>query len=118
MRCALVTGVQTCALPILHDAVAHAQDEGGGHAGGLTAPMPGKIISISVKAGDTVKGGDALLVMEAMKMEHTITAPADGTVQEVFFQVGEQVRDGVELTDIVEGSRSKVKRNCQTEWPD
>src|SRR3546814_9278699 len=53
----------------MHDAVAHAQDEGGGHAGGLTAPMPGKIISISVKAGDTVKGGDALLVMRSE--EHT-----------------------------------------------
>src|SRR3546814_6874146 len=55
----------------LHDAVAHAQDEGGGHAGGLTAPMPGKIITISVKAAEAVNGGDALLVMEAMHMEPT-----------------------------------------------
>ncbi|MDS1139836.1 acetyl/propionyl/methylcrotonyl-CoA carboxylase subunit alpha [Pusillimonas sp. SM2304] len=84
----------------LHDAVAHAQDDGGDHGGGLTAPMPGKIISISVKAGDVVKSGDALLVMEAMKMEHTILAPADGTVQEVFFGVGDQVTDGVELIAI------------------
>src|SRR3546814_14880543 len=100
----------------MHDAVVHAQGEGGGHAGGLTAPMPGKIISISVKAGDTVKGGDALLVMEAMKMEHTITAPADGTVQEVFFQVGDQVSEGAELIAIGESTRCKVQRTCQTAW--
>lgn len=81
----------------LHDAVAHAQDDAGGHDGNLTAPMPGKIISISVKAGDQVKAGDTLLVMEAMKMEHTITAPDDGTVEEVFFAVGDQVTDGAEL---------------------
>ena len=86
----------------LHDAVAHAQDESGGHGGNLTAPMPGKIISISVRAGDQVKAGDALLVMEAMKMEHTITAPDDGTVEEVFFAVGDQVTDGAELISLSE----------------
>ncbi len=86
----------------IHDAVAHAEDDGGGHHGGLTAPMPGKIIAISVKAGDKVKGGDTLLVMEAMKMEHTITAPSDGTVEEVFFDVGDQVTDGAELIAIGE----------------
>lgn len=84
----------------IHDAVAHAEDDGAGHHGGLTAPMPGKIIAISVKAGDKVKGGDTLLVMEAMKMEHTITAPSDGTVEEVFFDVGDQVADGAELISI------------------
>ena len=81
----------------VHDAVAHAQEDSNEHAGGLTAPMPGKIISISVKAGDKVKSGDALLVMEAMKMEHTIHAPSDGTVEELFFDVGDQVGDGAEL---------------------
>src|SRR5690606_16736147 len=84
----------------LQDAVMHAQDDAMDHGGGLPAPMPGKIISISVKAGDVVKSGDPLLVMEAMKMEHTILAPADGTVQEVFFAVGDQVTDGVELIEI------------------
>src|SRR3546814_18541722 len=59
--------------------------------------MPGKIIAISVKAGDRVKAGDTLLVMEAMKMEHTILAPAGGTIEEVFFAVRDQVADGVEL---------------------
>ncbi|MFT0545221.1 biotin carboxylase N-terminal domain-containing protein [Allopusillimonas ginsengisoli] len=84
----------------IHDAVAHADDESSAHDGGLTAPMPGKIISLTVKAGDKVSRGDALLVMEAMKMEHTITAPADGTVEEVFFDVGDQVTDGAELISI------------------
>jgi len=84
----------------LHDALAHAQDAQGDHAGGLTAPMPGKIISIAVKAGDSVSKGQPLLVMEAMKMEHTISAPADGKVQEVFYAVGDQVTEGAELVAI------------------
>src|SRR5690606_41959334 len=67
-------------------AVAHAQEEGTDHGGSLTAPMPGKIISVAVAAGDTVKSGDILLVMEAMKMEHTICSPRDGVVAEVFYQ--------------------------------
>ncbi len=86
----------------VHDAVAHSVDDSAQHGGSLTAPMPGKIISISVKAGDKVKGGDALLVMEAMKMEHTIYAPADGTVEELFFSVGDQVNDGAELISLAD----------------
>jgi len=84
----------------IHDPMAHAIDEGNEHQGGLTAPMPGKIISIAVKTGDRVKSGDALMAMEAMKMEHTILAPADGIIGEVFFAVGDQVADGVELIAI------------------
>ncbi|HLU80061.1 MAG TPA: acetyl/propionyl/methylcrotonyl-CoA carboxylase subunit alpha [Burkholderiaceae bacterium] len=86
----------------LHDAVAHAQDEGSDHGGSLTAPMPGKIIAVAVAAGDAVKSGDVLLVMEAMKMEHTIVSPRDGVVEEVFFQPGDQVTDGTELIAIKE----------------
>ncbi len=86
----------------LHDAVAHAQDEGSAPGGSLTAPMPGKIISVSVSQGDTVKAGDTLLVMEAMKMEHTIHAPRDGVVEEVFFQPGDQVGDGDQLIAIAD----------------
>lgn len=86
----------------LYDPLAHAQDTQGEHGGGLTAPMPGKIISISVKAGDTVEKGQPLLVMEAMKMEHTISAPANGRVEEVFYGVGDQVTEGAELVSIGE----------------
>jgi 3-methylcrotonyl-CoA carboxylase alpha subunit len=84
----------------LHDPLAHADEEDIEHAGGLTAPMPGKIIAVQVKAGDKVKRGQPLLVMEAMKMEHTISAPADGTVKEVFFGVGEQVADAAVLISL------------------
>jgi len=71
--------------------------EAGDRHGGLIAPMPGRIISVSVKAGDAVKRGAPLVVMEAMKMEHTVTAPAAGTVAAVHCAVGDQVREGAEL---------------------
>ncbi len=86
----------------LPDMLRHAADESADHGGNLTAPMPGKIISLSVKAGDTVKKGDALMVMEAMKMEHGISAPTDGVVEEIFFAVGDQVSDGAELIRIAQ----------------
>jgi 3-methylcrotonyl-CoA carboxylase alpha subunit len=78
------------------DLLAHAgevHDEGGR----LTAPMPGKVVSFSVKAGDKVSKGQALAVMEAMKMEHTIAAPGDGTVAELLYAPGDQVAEGAEL---------------------
>ena len=66
-------------------------------AGRLTAPMPGKVLSFAVQAGDKVSRGQALAVMEAMKMEHTIAAPADGVVAEILFAPGDQVQEGAEL---------------------
>jgi 3-methylcrotonyl-CoA carboxylase alpha subunit len=78
------------------DALAHAGDTQA-EGGRLTAPMPGKVVSFAVKAGDRVKKGQALAVMEAMKMEHTIAAPADGTVAELLFAPGDQVAEGAEL---------------------
>jgi 3-methylcrotonyl-CoA carboxylase alpha subunit len=65
--------------------------------GRLSAPMPGKVLSIAVAAGQAVRRGQALAVMEAMKMEHTIHAPRDGVVQELLVAVGEQVSEGAEL---------------------
>jgi 3-methylcrotonyl-CoA carboxylase alpha subunit len=78
------------------DALAHA-GEAAAEGGRLTAPMPGKVVSFAVKAGDTVSKGQALAVMEAMKMEHTIAAPTDGTVAELLFAPGDQVAEGAEL---------------------
>ncbi len=78
------------------DLLAHAGD-GQGEGGRLTAPLPGKVVSFAVKAGDVVKKGQALAVMEAMKMEHNIAAPADGTVAELMFAPGDQVTEGAEL---------------------
>jgi 3-methylcrotonyl-CoA carboxylase alpha subunit len=71
--------------------------ESAAHGGQLTAPMPGKVVSFAVKAGDAVKAGQALAVMEAMKMEHTIAAPKDGIVAEILYAPGDQVMDGTEL---------------------
>ncbi|WP_353409906.1 acetyl/propionyl/methylcrotonyl-CoA carboxylase subunit alpha [Pseudoteredinibacter isoporae] len=67
--------------------------------GGLTAPMNGTMVTHLVAVGDSVKKDDALLVMEAMKMEHTIRAPADGVVNSFFFQPGELVDGGALLLD-------------------
>ena len=78
------------------DALAHA-GEVHAEVGRLTAPMPGKVVSFSVKAGEAVKKGQPLAVMEAMKMEHTIAAPADGRVAELLYAPGDQVADGAEL---------------------
>jgi len=71
------------------------QDAGAG--GSLAAPMPGKVIQVMVEAGARVKKGEPLLILEAMKMEHTITAPADGVVKLINFAAGEQVLEGAEL---------------------
>ena len=65
--------------------------------GSLAAPMPGKVIQVMVEAGARVKKGEPLLILEAMKMEHTITAPADGVVKLINFAAGEQVLEGAEL---------------------
>jgi 3-methylcrotonyl-CoA carboxylase alpha subunit len=65
--------------------------------GSLAAPMPGKVIQVLVEAGASVKKGEPLLILEAMKMEHTIAAPQDGTVKEIRYAAGEQVLEGAEL---------------------
>ncbi len=79
-----------------YDPLAHAGDAAG--AGGrLTAPMPGKVVSFLAQPGDRVLAGQALAVMEAMKMEHTISAPHDGVVEELLYGVGDQVAEGGEL---------------------
>ncbi len=78
------------------DVIAHA-GEGQGEGGRLTAPMPGKLVAFLAQPGDAVTQGQPLAVMEAMKMEHTITAPRDGVVAELLFAIGDQVGDGAEL---------------------
>jgi 3-methylcrotonyl-CoA carboxylase alpha subunit len=79
----------------LRQELAAADQEGA--AGSLAAPMPGRITKVMARKGAKVARGDALLILEAMKMEHTITAPADGVVKEVHCQAGEQVLEGAEL---------------------
>ncbi len=67
--------------------------------GTLQAPMPGKVIDVKVKDGEKVRRGQPVVVLEAMKMEHTIAAPSDGTVKKVKFAAGELVDEGVELVE-------------------
>ncbi|MBY0563029.1 MAG: acetyl/propionyl/methylcrotonyl-CoA carboxylase subunit alpha [Hyphomonadaceae bacterium] len=68
--------------------------------GAVLSPMPGKIVSVAVKAGARVKKGDALLVLEAMKMEHTLVAPFDGKLTELNAKAGAQVSEGVVLAKL------------------
>jgi 3-methylcrotonyl-CoA carboxylase alpha subunit len=79
------------------DPIAHAADGSSPEGGRLTAPMPGKVIAFLAGVGDAVKLGQPLAVMEAMKMEHTIASPRDGTVAELLYAVGDQVQEGGEL---------------------
>ena len=77
-------------------ALAHAGDDSD-DGGRLTAPMPGKVVALLCAKGDRVARGQPLIVMEAMKMEHTIAAPAAGEVSELLYAVGDQVVEGAQL---------------------
>ena len=68
-----------------------------GIAGAVATPMPGRIIQVMARAGDAVHRGQPILVLEAMKMEHTIVAPGDGTLETLGVEVGQQVNDGQTL---------------------
>lgn len=81
----------TCADPLAHAGEAEAED------GRLTAPMPGRIVALLATKGDTVEKGAPLLIMEAMKMEHTIAAPARGRIDDLLYAVGDQVAEGAQL---------------------
>ncbi|HSC01372.1 MAG TPA: biotin/lipoyl-containing protein, partial [Burkholderiaceae bacterium] len=83
------------------DDIAHA-GEGAADGGQLTAPMPGKLIAYLAKPGERVARGQALAVIEAMKMEHTIHAPRDGVVGECLYAAGDQVGEGSELLRLQE----------------
>jgi 3-methylcrotonyl-CoA carboxylase alpha subunit len=66
-------------------------------SGSLAAPMPGKVVAVLARAGERVAKGATLVILEAMKMEHAITAPGDGVVKEVHYAPGDQVLEGAEL---------------------
>jgi biotin carboxyl carrier protein len=93
---------------VFHDGEVHdiAGEEGvdrrrGAHAqGSLTAPMPGTVIAINVAAGDAVKRGDILILLEAMKMELPVRAPGDGRVRAVHCRPGDLVQPETSLIDL------------------
>jgi 3-methylcrotonyl-CoA carboxylase alpha subunit len=90
-----VFALQGSALVTEIDPIAHAGDHVA--SGGLTAPMPGKVIAFLARVGEAVSRGQPLAVMEAMKMEHTISAPRDGVIRELLCAAGDQVSEGSEL---------------------
>ncbi|WP_286797902.1 acetyl/propionyl/methylcrotonyl-CoA carboxylase subunit alpha [Psychrobacter sp. UBA6291] len=83
----------------LIDIMAHVGEESAA-VGSLKSPMPGQVVAFKVAVGDSVKKGEPLAVIEAMKIEHTITAPTDGVVAELLFAAGDLVADGDELLRI------------------
>jgi 3-methylcrotonyl-CoA carboxylase alpha subunit len=64
------------------------------------APMSGTVVAVMVGTGDRVEKGAPLMILEAMKMEHTIVAPAAGVVAAVNFRAGDRVKEGADLVDI------------------
>jgi 3-methylcrotonyl-CoA carboxylase alpha subunit len=68
-------------------------------SGRLVSPLPGSVIQVLVGSGETVAKGQALMIIEAMKMEHTISAPKRGTVRQIYFSKGEQVAEGAQLIE-------------------
>lgn len=98
-RFAVTTGGDSVLVEV-PDFEAEAEALAGGDA--VMAPMPGKVIAVNVKAGDTVEKGQVVAVMEAMKMEHSLTAPRDGVVETVGAELGAQVPEGEVLVALEE----------------
>ena len=98
-RFAVTTGGDSVLVEV-PDFEAEAEALAGGDA--VKAPMPGKVIAVNVKPGDTVEKGQVVAVMEAMKMEHSLTAPRDGVVEEIGADVGAQVPEGEVLVALEE----------------
>ena len=83
----------------------HRKKSGSKSADKISAPMPGKITKLFVSAGQDVKRGDSILVMEAMKMEYTLKADAPGKIKDVLAKTGDQVTLGQMLVQLsLEGS--------------
>ena len=94
-----ITGAAPAAAPVAAPAApAPAAAPAGGEK--IAAPMPGTILSVNVAAGDAVKKGQVLMILEAMKMENEIMAPCDGTVTSVSVTTGAAVESGALLCTI------------------
>ena len=83
--------------------VARKQPAGGGGKGAVKAPMPGVILEVSVKAGDKVKRGQKVAVLDAMKMQNVIGAPKDGTIGDICVAAGQTVGHGEVICTFLEG---------------
>ncbi len=85
--------------------------------GSLQAPMPGRVIAVNVRGGDSVRRGATLLVLEAMKMEHAVTAPTDGVIARVHYAAGEQVEEGATLVSFVDDGADDPERREGSDSP-
>jgi 3-methylcrotonyl-CoA carboxylase alpha subunit len=91
----------------LDDPLARAEEQAGG-SGRITAPMPGAVVAVLVEAGQAVEKNQPLMVLEAMKMEHTLRAPSAGKVANLRVAKGDQVTEGTDLVTVeTENSGSK-----------
>jgi len=90
---------ETISLEIHNPMLSAAEEEE--TSGHLNAPMPGTVVAVLAKPQDLVKRGAPLLVIEAMKMEHTIEAPVDGQIEAIHYKVGDSVEEGAELVSFV-----------------
>ena len=88
---------------LLDDPLARAGESEAG-PGSLAAPMPAKVTALLVAVGDRVAAGQTLVVLEAMKMEHSLRAPLEGTVSAIHYAVGDLVEEGGELLSLEEAS--------------
>jgi len=98
-RLVLMHGGKTFELLLENPLAAEFADESA--TAGLIAPMPGKIVSVLASVGDTIKRGQAIIVLEAMKMEHTLAAPADTTIEAVNVAAGDQVSEGTTVVSFL-----------------
>jgi biotin carboxyl carrier protein len=88
------------AAPTIEDAVRHASQASGVGPAALVAPMPGRVIAVRAARGASVRAQQPVIVIEAMKMEHAVVAPADGIVSEVLVAEGQQVQRGDLLAEV------------------
>ena len=97
----VVTSVAPAAAPVAAAAPAPAAAPAGAQGSvKVESPMPGKILAVKKSVGDTVKSGDVILILEAMKMENEIVAPQDGTVASINVSVGDSVESGATLATL------------------
>ncbi len=94
------TAVPSQPVPYAPPPTTKSSSTAAGDAGSIHAPLPGLILEVMVKEGDTVKAGQNIMVMEAMKMENQVQAPHDGTVTKVVVQKGDSVAEGDLLANI------------------
>lgn len=97
---AQAAAAKPAAAPKKAPAAAPAKSAGGQGATKVNAPMPGKILSVKASAGQAVKKGDVLMILEAMKMENEVVAPSDGTVASIDVTEGSSVEAGAVLATL------------------